>query len=611
MVRPSGVEIGRSIGIGTRTGERHPVLRATIMHAMSWVLITGATSGIGRDAATRFARAGWRVLATGRDPVKLAALPSELVTIELDVSDAASVERASARVLERTDGHGVDVLVNNAGYAEMGPLETIPLERVRAMFETNVIGLARVTRAFVPAMRGRGRGRVINLSSLLGRMTIPAQGPYAATKHAVEAMSDALRRELAPFGVHVVIVEPGSIDTAFADVAFGALRERGVDADWAPIVERVRGVQALNRRTSAPPEAVSEVLLRAATDARPAERYVVPLAAAAQLAAASVAPRALWEAALRRAMGVYVDRPRALPRKPELALITGAAGGIGRATALRLAHERVSVIATDRDETALARLARHAKEARLPIETRQMDVTDASSIAQVAGHVQGRTSGRGLDVLVNNAGYAELGPVELATDDAWRAQLEVNVYGALTVTGAFSPAMRRAGTGRIVNVSSLAGLVSFPFMGVYCASKFALEALTDVARLELGAFGVHVAAVQPAFIRSGFAARAKATVERYDLARGPYAPIGERMDGIIGKLDALGGEPEDVARVILRAALGPVPAARYRAPLSAEVAARLVPWLPSAVVDRGLARMFELERLYRVSGSGSGESRNG
>jgi short-subunit dehydrogenase len=564
---------------------------------MTWVLVTGATSGIGKDAALRFARAGLRVIATGRDPKKLAELPHELVTVELDVRDAGSLERAVRRVDELTGGHRVDVLVNNAGYGEMGPLETIPLERVRAMFETNVIGLARVTRAFVPAMRRRGRGRVINVSSLLGRMTIAAQGAYAATKHALEALSDALRQELAAFGVDVILVEPGSVDTPFADIAFGALEERGIDADWASMIQAVRGVQSMNQRTAARPEAVSKVLLEAINAPHPSARYVVPLAAAAQLAAARVAPRGLWEAAIRRAMGIRVDRARALPRKAELALVTGAGGGIGKATALRLAQRKVAVIATDRDETALARVARAAKEARLPVETMQLDVTDAGSIARVAAHVQRRTGGRGLDVLVNNAGYAELGPIELATDEAWRAQLEVNVYGVLAVTRVFSPAMRRAGAGRIVNVSSIAGLVSFPFMGVYCASKFALEAITDVLRLELGAFGIHVAAVQPAFIRSGFAARAKATVARYDLARGPYAPIGERMEGIIAKLDALGGEPEDVARAIARAALDSAPAARYRAPFSAEVASRLVPHVPTPLLDRGLAQLFELDRL--------------
>ncbi len=514
----------------------------------------------------------------------------------LDVSDPASLERAAARVDDLTGGHGLDVLINNAGYGEMGPLETFELDRVRAMFETNVVGLARVTRAFVPKMRERRRGRVINVSSLMGRMTIAAHGPYAATKHALEALSDALRRELAPFGVRVVVVEPGSVDTAFSDVAFGSLGRLEGDPEWGAVAARLRSIEPIYRRTSAKPEAIGEALLDAATRERPPARYVVPFAAAAQLVAARFAPRWLAEPTIRRAMG-FSSASAAPSDGPKLALVTGAAGGIGSATSLRLAKTGWTVLATDRDEAALARVARDAREARRPVETHAMDVTDPASIERVARLVEQRTEGRGLDLLVNNAGYAELGPIELAGDDAWRDQLAVNVYGPFSVTRAFAPAMRRAGRGRIVNVSSIAGLVSFPFMGVYCASKFALEALTDVLRLELGGRGVHACAVQPAFIRSGFADRAKQTVERYALDRGAYAPVGERMDAILARMDAIGGEPDDVARAIVRAATESAPRARYQAPFSARVAAAATPIVPGALEDRALARMFETYRL--------------
>ena len=185
---------------------------------MGWVLITGATAGIGREAALAFARAGLSVIASGRDPERLGSLEAEartlglsLSTVVLDVTDERSIASAATSVGELTSGHGLDVLVNNAGFGEMAPLETIPLARVRAMFETNVVGLARVTRAFLPTMRARGVGRVVNVSSLMGRMVVPAQGAYAASKHAVEALSDALRREVEPFGVSVVVLEPGAV----------------------------------------------------------------------------------------------------------------------------------------------------------------------------------------------------------------------------------------------------------------------------------------------------------------------------------------------------------------------------------------------------------------
>jgi short-subunit dehydrogenase len=548
---------------------------------MRWVLITGATGGIGREAALAFERDGMRVIATGRDPAKVATFAHGVV---MDVTDVESVERAKVRVDEITGGYGVDVLVNNAGYGEMGPIETFSGARVRAMFETNVIGAARVIRAFVPKMRERRSGRIVQISSVLGRVTLATHGIYCATKHALEAMSDALRMELAPFGVGVVIVEPGSVATGFGDIAFGHIEDGG-DPDWVDVAQRVRRLESVNRRMEIAPELVARAVVRAAIE-RSQARVTIPLSVPAQIAASHVLPRPLYEAVGRRMMGLRSVNAR--PRGGKRALITGAAGGIGRATAILLAKHGWKVTATDRDEDSLARFTREAKEQKLAIDARPMDVTDERSIAEVAKNVE-------IDALINNAGYAELGPVELADDVAWRAQLDVNVYGTLAVTRAFAPAMRRRRSGAIVNVTSVAGLVSFPFMGVYCASKFALEAITDALRLELGAFGVRVSGVQPSFIRSGFAARAKQTIERYALNAGPYAAMGGRMEQVIGRLDAVGGEVGDVAKAIVRALEGG--GARYQAPFTAWIAARAVPFVPSMIQDRALARVFETHRL--------------
>ena len=186
------------------------------------ILITGATSGIGRDAAVRLARRGHLVLAGGRRPDALAALALAgqgrgaglLEPLPLDVTDPASVEAARELVDRRTGGRGLDVLVNNAGFALPGPLETLAERDLRELFDTNVFGLLAVTRAFVPAMRERGQGRVVNVGSIMGRVAMPLLGAYNATKHAAAAITDVLRMELAPFGITVVLVEPGAIRTA-------------------------------------------------------------------------------------------------------------------------------------------------------------------------------------------------------------------------------------------------------------------------------------------------------------------------------------------------------------------------------------------------------------
>jgi NAD(P)-dependent dehydrogenase (short-subunit alcohol dehydrogenase family) len=241
------------------------------------VLITGATAGIGKEAALALHRDGWRVFATGRKADALAALAAEgLETVRLDVNDPASVEACVREVMERTGGEGVDVVVNNAGYGQMGPLLDVSDDQLRQVFETNVFGLMRVTRAFVGPMLRRRSGRVINVSSGGGRMSFPLAGAYTATKFAVEAMSDALRWELAPFGIDVVVIEPGPIRTNFADTAAKSVDERPDDSPYAPVYRQIEAIKAQADKMSAPPSIVVRAIRRAATARRPAARYTAP-----------------------------------------------------------------------------------------------------------------------------------------------------------------------------------------------------------------------------------------------------------------------------------------------------------------------------------------------
>src|SRR5215831_16874490 len=186
------------------------------------VLVTGASSGIGRATAIEFARRGHRVFAAARREEVLAGLAAatpNVQAVSLDVTDEDSVRRAWAKIEASTGGAGVDVLVNNAGFALAGPIEILPGAGVRRQFDTNVFGLLTMTRTVLPAMRARGSGRVINISSLVGRTTFPGMGVYGATKYAVEALSDALRQEVAGFGVKVVIIEPGFVATNIVEAA--------------------------------------------------------------------------------------------------------------------------------------------------------------------------------------------------------------------------------------------------------------------------------------------------------------------------------------------------------------------------------------------------------
>lgn len=278
------------------------------------ILITGATAGIGRRTALDLARAGYRVFATGRRAEALASLKSEaagasLETLVLDVTKPESIAAARAAIDAATGGHGVDVLVNNAGYGLIGPLEELSDADLRAQFETNVFGLMAVTRAFVPAMRARGAGRVINVSSVGGRMTFPLMGAYNATKYAVESLSDALRVELRPFGIHVSLIEPGSIRTEFADVSVGTLRV-SADSPYAPALGRADDIRKQFDEMAVGPEVISAAIRAAAEDRAPRARYVAPFSGRVILWLSALLPTWAMDMAFARSMGLTARQLR-------------------------------------------------------------------------------------------------------------------------------------------------------------------------------------------------------------------------------------------------------------------------------------------------------------
>ncbi|NJC73711.1 SDR family NAD(P)-dependent oxidoreductase [Planosporangium thailandense] len=249
---------------------------------MTVALITGCSSGIGRATALRLARRGMTVYATARRPETLDELAAAgCRTLALDVTDEASM-RAAVTAIEKAHG-GIDVLVNNAGYGEYGMIEEVSLDRVRTQFETNVFGLARLCQLVLPGMRARGGGRIVNVGSMGGRLVFPGGGYYHASKYAVEAMSDALRFEVAPFGVQVSVIEPGLIRTGFGDTAAGTLARAadrtGPYASLRAAVDAQMAAGYRSRLLAAPAEAVAATVERAVRARRMRTRYVVTPAA--------------------------------------------------------------------------------------------------------------------------------------------------------------------------------------------------------------------------------------------------------------------------------------------------------------------------------------------
>jgi NAD(P)-dependent dehydrogenase (short-subunit alcohol dehydrogenase family) len=247
------------------------------------VLITGCSTGIGRATAERLASRGWNVYATARKPESIADLKSRgCKTLALDVCDDASI-RAAVDTVEKVEG-AVGVLINNAGYGLEGAFEEVPMAEIRRQFETNVFGLIAMTKLVLPAMRSQRWGRVVNLSSMGGKLTFPGGAYYHATKHAVEALSDALRFEVKGFGIDVIVIEPGPIKTRFGDTAVGsiAMPQNSPYASFNTVLERqIReayegGPMA---RFAAPPEAVADVIEKAISATTPRTRYKVTIAA--------------------------------------------------------------------------------------------------------------------------------------------------------------------------------------------------------------------------------------------------------------------------------------------------------------------------------------------
>jgi NAD(P)-dependent dehydrogenase (short-subunit alcohol dehydrogenase family) len=266
------------------------------------VLITGCSSGIGKATALRLARGGWPVYATARKVEALEELSvAGCQTLALDVCDEGSMRAAVARV--ESDHGAVGALVNNAGYSQTGAVEAVPMARVRAQFETNVFGLVALTQLVLPAMRKARAGRIVNVSSMGGKLVFPGGGFYHATKHAVEALSDALRFEVKGFGVQVVVIEPGLIRSGFAEAALG---EMAVSPE---VAEAYRGFHEAVARTNTEvyekgplaslagtPDDVAAVIEKALTATRPKTRYTVTGSATFLLTTKSLLTDRAWDA---------------------------------------------------------------------------------------------------------------------------------------------------------------------------------------------------------------------------------------------------------------------------------------------------------------------------
>lgn len=266
------------------------------------VLLTGASSGIGYDVAPLLVRYGYTVYGAARRVEKIEELASEGVkALSMDVTDEASMEAAVQQIID-AEGR-IDVLINNAGYGSYGAIEDVPIDEARRQFEVNLFGLARLTQLVLPHMRAQGSGRILNISSMAGRITMPLGAWYHATKYALEAFSDTLRMEVAEFGIDVVIIEPGGIETPWGLIAADHLEESSRNGVYAAQAQRVA---ANMRKLYSPssnlsePKVISKTILRALEARRPKTRYLVGFGAKPSVFLHTVLPDRLFDKVARR-----------------------------------------------------------------------------------------------------------------------------------------------------------------------------------------------------------------------------------------------------------------------------------------------------------------------
>lgn len=270
------------------------------------VIVTGASAGIGEAAARRLAREGATVVITARRADRLDAVKREIEsaggrTLAV-VGDVTSPQDRERLVQETMRAFGrIDGLVNNAGYGQRGPIELVPIEAIRQNFETNLFSLIALTQLVIPIMREQRSGRIVNISSVAGRIARPLSSVYDATKHALEAISDGMRGELAQFGIKVVVIEPGFIITEFLSVADENAREIiEHSGPYAGSFEKLSGAIQRLRKMAGRPEDIAEVIFKALASRNPRTRYAAPGHARFALAAKRILPSRLFDYVLSR-----------------------------------------------------------------------------------------------------------------------------------------------------------------------------------------------------------------------------------------------------------------------------------------------------------------------
>jgi NAD(P)-dependent dehydrogenase (short-subunit alcohol dehydrogenase family) len=259
-----------------RRAAEHTIQEEKMSNKGKVVLITGASSGMGKETAKALIQAGYTVYTAARRVEKMQDLEKiGAHIVKMDVTDEASMTAGVQSILQKEGS--IDILINNAGYGSYGAIEDVPIEEARRQFEVNIFGLARLTQLVLPGMRQNRYGKIVNISSMGGKIYTPFGGWYHATKHALEGFSDCLRFETAPFGIDVIIIEPGGIATPWGVIAAENLKKTSTNGAYAKAANQVADGMAemyTSDRLS-PPSLIADTILKAITARRPKTRYAI------------------------------------------------------------------------------------------------------------------------------------------------------------------------------------------------------------------------------------------------------------------------------------------------------------------------------------------------
>jgi NAD(P)-dependent dehydrogenase (short-subunit alcohol dehydrogenase family) len=525
--------------------------------AQVW-LITGSARGLGRAIAEGVLAAGDKLIATARNPQQLSDLVERygdnVRAVALDVTD----ERAAiAAVQLAVDVFGrLDVLVNNAGYGNLAAIEDTTIQDFRAQLETNLFGVVNLTKAAIPVMRRQGAGRILQFSSVGGRVGPIGRGAYAAAKWGVEGFSEVLAKEVGPLGIKVTIIEPGGFRTDFAGSSQTILADNPAYASTVGAAAKFQ--RAYDGAQSGDPKRAATAVLHIARLDDPPMRLLLGRDA---VRAAAEAERTRAEAdrkwgSLSESTDFIDDAGQtsnlASPssstggraeRKSRTWLITGASSGLGYALAEFVLQQGDRVALGARSQAAMTALAARYPDRALALA---LDVTNAEQRAAAVHQTEQRFGG--IDVLVNNAGIDYIGAIEEQEERDYRAIFEVNFFGAVSMLRLVLPGMRARQQGTIVNVSSMDGIASLPVNGFYSSSKFALEGLTESLWQEIEPIGLRAFLVEPGSFRTGLADRTKfsgAPIEAYAATSGAFRKVMATMTP-----DMFPGDPVRAAEAI-------------------------------------------------------------